>query len=123
MELTPGLFRSLHPGIQAYRLISANQYYILWHTLNKMNNDLQFIVRYHPWRAAAKHTGIIKYFADIPLSTCARIILTKRPLCGRPLRGWLVTPNGLALALNLFAMVHSDSFYAHLISFSAVLCS
>src|SRR6218665_2182428 len=59
MELTPGLFRSLHPGIQAYRLISANQYYILWHTLNKMNNDLQFIVRYHPWRAAAKHTGII----------------------------------------------------------------
>src|SRR6218665_2149645 len=39
--------------------ISANQYYVLWHTLNKMNNNLQFIVGYHPWKAAAKHTGII----------------------------------------------------------------
>src|SRR6218665_642820 len=42
------------------RPISANQYYIMWHTLNKLNNNLQFIVSYHPWRAAAKHTGIIK---------------------------------------------------------------
>jgi len=25
-----------------------------------MNNNLRFIVTYHPWRAAAKHTGIIK---------------------------------------------------------------
>jgi len=40
-----------------------------------------------------------------------------------PLEGLQVGSNGLALALHLFPKVHSDSFYAHLISFLAVLSS
>jgi len=109
-----------------YRPFSANQYYILWHTLNKMNNNLQFIVRYHPWRAAAKHTGIIQSrpttLRTSPLSAGARI-WTNSPFADDPLEVVSSLYNGLALALHLFPRVHSDSFYAHLVFFWAVLCS
>src|SRR6218665_963983 len=76
------------------------------------------------------------FFADFPLvRRCPH--LTKRPLCRWVIYGQNGEEptskeslevgsslcNGLTFALHLFPRVQSDSFYAHLISFSAVLCS
>jgi len=44
-------------------------------------------------------------------------------LCGRPHSDWLLTLKWASFLLHLFPRVHSDSFYANLISSTAVLCS
>jgi len=63
------------------------------------------------------------YFAkNPPLSAGARI--WPNALFGDdPLEVGSSLCHELTLALHLFPRVHSDSYYAHLIAFSAVLCS
>ena len=62
------------------------------------------------------------YFAYIPLSAGASI-WPNALFADDPLEVGSSLCNGLTLALHLFSRVHSDSFYAHLIFFSALLCS
>ena len=41
--------------------LCANTYYILWHKLYKMNNNLQFVLRRHKWRLSAKQSAIYMF--------------------------------------------------------------
>jgi len=64
------------------------------------------------------------YFADIPLvRRCPHLTKVNTLFADDPLEVGSSLCNGLAVTLHLFSGVHSDSFYAHLISFSAVLHS